>query len=84
MVAVEEVAGGTGFEALWRLLAGRWLGIRAALGDPMWSYKADGKAVRHVVDGGARWQLWWPLKSRVSGGERKEEEKGLASTCSGK
>jgi hypothetical protein len=83
-VAVEEVAGSTGFGALRRLLTGRWLGVGAALGDPTRSCKADGEVARHVVDSGARWQLWWPLKSRASGGEREEEEKELASTCSGR
>jgi hypothetical protein len=82
-VAVEEVAGGAGFGALQRLFTGRWLGVGAALSDPMWSYKEDDEAARHTIDGGTRWQLRWPLKSRASGGERKEEEKGLASTCSG-
>jgi hypothetical protein len=54
-VAVEEVAGGVGFGALRLLLAGRWLGVEAGLGDPMWSYKVDGDAARYAVDGGARW-----------------------------
>jgi hypothetical protein len=81
---VEEVSGGAGFGALRRLHAWRWLRVAAALGDPMRSCKADGKAARHAVDDGAQWQLWPPLKSRVSGGECEEEEKGMASTCSGR
>jgi hypothetical protein len=83
-VAVEEVAGGVIFGALWRLLAGQWLRVGAALGDPTWSCKADGEVARHAVNGGAWWQIWWPLKSRASSGECKEEEKELASTCSGR
>jgi hypothetical protein len=56
----------------------------AALGDPTRSCRADDEAARHAVNDGTRWQLWWPLKSRASSGEREEEEKGLASTCSGR
>jgi hypothetical protein len=41
-----------------------------------------GPAKRTARQRGTRWQLWWPLKSRASGGEREEEEKGLALTCS--
>jgi hypothetical protein len=82
-VPLEEVAGGIGFGAPRQLLMGQWLGVRAALDDPTRSCKANGEAARHAVIGGAWWQLWWSLKSRASDGEREEEEKGLASTCSG-
>jgi hypothetical protein len=62
----------------------RCLGVGAALGDTTRSSKVDDKAVWHTVDGGARWLLCWPLKSGASSGECEEEEKGLASTCSGR
>jgi hypothetical protein len=50
-VAVEDVVASTGFGALWQLLAGRWLGVGTALGDPTRSCKADGEAAWHAVNG---------------------------------
>jgi hypothetical protein len=44
-VAVEEVVGGASFEALERLLAGRWLGVTAVLGDPTRSCSTRSTAV---------------------------------------
>jgi hypothetical protein len=54
-VAVEEVAGGAGFEALRQLLSGRWLGVGAVISDPTWSCKVDSEATRLVAADKARW-----------------------------
>jgi hypothetical protein len=50
-LAVEEVAGGTGFGALRRLLTGRWLGVVARLA---WLRGAREQCLMRFVDGS-----WW-------------------------